>query len=135
MPYWFLVILFTSFNAGMFGANVPAKQNPPATVVALPAYPDTAGGLEHLVADILRDSKNDPAKYSALVSNLSQPVPAEWFRNTFGDDGDTMLRDYPDAPPRVMSALHALFVKVRDESLPRLPRTSAKLPAMTIPAN
>ena len=72
-------------------------------------------GLERLVADILRASKNDPAKYSALVSSLSQPVPAEWFRNTFGDDGDMMSRDYPDAPPRVMSALTSFFVKVRDE--------------------
>lgn len=97
------------------GANLWAKQNPPANAAAIPAYPDTAGGLEHLVADILRASKNDPAKYRALVSSLSQPVPAEWFRNTFGDDGDTMFNDYPDSGPRVMSALHAFFVKVRDE--------------------
>jgi TonB family protein len=98
-----------------FGTNLPANQNPPANAAAIPAYPDTASGLERLIADILRASKNDPPKYSALVSSLSQPVPAEWFRNTFGDDGETMLKDYPDSGPRVTSALQAFFAKARDD--------------------
>jgi TonB family protein len=100
--------------------NLPSKQNSSAADVTPPAYPDTAGGLEHLAADILRASKNDPAKYSALVSSLSQTVPAEWFRNAFGDEGDTMFRDYPDSSPRITSALHAFFVKLRDEKFTRV---------------
>lgn len=117
--YRALFVFFIVLNAGTLGmtldTNLRANQNPPANAAAIPSYPDTASGLERLAADILRASKNDPAKYSALVSSLSQPVPAEWFRNTFGDDGDMMSRDYPDAPPRVMSALTSFFVKVRDE--------------------
>ena len=95
--------------------QLPVETKSSVTAVTPPAYPDTAGGLEHLAADILRASKNDPATYSALVSSLSQPIPAEWFRNAFGDEGDTMFRDYPDSSPRITSALHTFFVKLRDE--------------------
>ena len=110
-PYRALLVLFIGLNAGIigmtFGTNLRAKQNPPAHAVAIPSYPDTASGRERIIADILRASKNGPAKYSAFVSSLSQPVPADWFRNIFGDDGDTMLRDYPDArSPRLQRPVH-----------------------------
>jgi TonB family protein len=118
-------MFLTSSGAAMFratsGASPRIKQNPvvtaPATAaVDLPAYPDTAGGLENLVGDIFRArKKNDAATYNALISSLSQTVPAEWFRNTFGDDGDTMLQEYLGASPRITSALQAFFAKLQNE--------------------
>ena len=98
------------------------RESLPADVAAvmLPAYPGTAGGLEALVGDIFRASKkNDTATYNALISSLSQPVQAEWFRNTFGDDGDTMLKDYPVTDQRLTSGLQAFFVKMRNEKFTR----------------
>ena len=46
---------------------------------------------------------------------MSKPVTAEWFRDTFGDDGDTMFKDYPGAGPRLTSELQSFFVKLRVE--------------------
>jgi TonB family protein len=125
IPSWALVLMFLStFGAAMFratsGASTRLKQDPnvtaPATAVAQAAYPDTARGLENLVGEIFRASKkNDTATYNALISSLSQPVPAEWFRNTFGDDGETMLQQYPGAGPRITSALQAFFAKLQNE--------------------
>jgi len=121
---WALVMFLSSSGAAMFGvtsgANLRIKQNPvvtaPATAAALPTYPDTAGGLENLVGEIFRASKkNDTATFNALISSLSQPVPAEWFGNTFGDDGETMLQQYPGAGPRITSALQAFFAKLQNE--------------------
>ncbi len=118
-PYRAGLVFIIGLTAGLigmtFGTNLRANQNPPANAVGIPSYPDTASGLERLVADILRASKSDSGKYTALVSSLSQPVPAEWFQNTFGDEGHDMLKDYPDSGSRLASALQEFFVKVRDE--------------------
>jgi TonB family protein len=120
MLYCALVMFFISLSAGMFGEkfgpSLGGMQSPPAQTVAAAAYPDTASGLEKLIGDIFRAArKDDTATFDALTSTLSKPVTAEWFRDTFGDDGDTMFKDYPGAGPRLTSELQSFFVKLRVE--------------------
>jgi TonB family protein len=116
LPYF----VSTGLGVGMlgltFGTSPRAQQNSSATQAALPAYPETAAGLEKLVGDIFRAAKkNDTATYSALISSLVRPVPDEWFQDTFGDEGDLMLKEYPGAGTRLAIELDGFFMKMRKE--------------------
>jgi TonB family protein len=122
MLYWAFLLFFGGSSRTMFGPTFVASsaqaQGASAPTVAVPAYPDTASGLEKLAGDILRAGKNgDAATFSALISSLSQPVTAEWFEGTFGDDGDTMFTEYPGSGPRMAGALQGFFAKLREEKV------------------
>jgi TonB family protein len=115
-----IFLFVTGLGVGMFmltfGTSAQAQQNSSANPAALPDYPETATGLEKLAEDIFRAAKkNDTATYSALISSLARPVPDEWFQDTFGDEGDLMLKEYPGAGPRLAIELHAFFLKMRNE--------------------
>jgi TonB family protein len=93
-----------------------AQQNSSVNPATPPTYPETATGLEKLAEDIFRAAKkNDTAIYSGLISSLARPVPDEWFQDNFGDEGDSMLKEYPKAGPRLAADLHAFFLKMRNE--------------------
>jgi len=88
----------------------------PAAAAALPSYPDNAGGLEKLVKDIFRAAKDgDATQYGALVSSLAQPVPEEWYRETFGEDGGPMFQEYQQGRLRIAGDLSEFFRKMREE--------------------
>ena len=110
----------TGLGMGMFllasDTCAQEQQNSSANTAALPAYPETAAGLEKLAGDIFRAAKkNDTATYSALISSMARPVADEWFQDTFGDDGDLMLKEYPKAGLRLAVDLHSFFLKMRNE--------------------
>jgi TonB family protein len=115
-----ILLFLTGLGVGVFGltcgTSAQAQQNSSATPAALPAYPETAAGLENLAGDIFRAAKkNDSATYSALVSSLARSVPDEWFQDTFGDDGDLMLKEYSRTGSRLTMDLHSFFLKMRNE--------------------
>ncbi|MBZ5539076.1 MAG: energy transducer TonB [Acidobacteriia bacterium] len=93
-----------------------AAASAPAATAALPSYPDNAGGLEKLVKDIFRAAKDgDAAQYGALVSSLAQPVPEEWYRETFGEDGGPMFQEYQQGRLRLEGDLSGMFRKMGEK--------------------
>ena len=115
-----ICLLLAGLGMGMlvkaFDAGAQVPQDSSSNLTAVPAYRDTASGLQKLVEDTFRAAKkNDTATYDALISSLARQVPDDWFQDTFGDEGDFMLKEYPGAGPRLVNELQAFFAKVRTE--------------------
>jgi TonB family protein len=115
-----LCLLLAGLGMGMlvktFDTSAEVPQISSSNSAAVPAYPDTASGLQKLVEDTFRAAKkNDTATYGALISSLARQVPDDWFHDTFGDEGDSMFREYPGGGPRLVSELQAFLTKVRNE--------------------
>ncbi|MBZ5700686.1 MAG: energy transducer TonB [Acidobacteriia bacterium] len=88
----------------------------PVAATALPSYPDSAGGLEKLVKDIFRAAQDgNESNYGALLSSLAQPVPEEWYRETFGGEGGPMFQEYQQGRLRLAGDLSEFFRKMREE--------------------
>ncbi|HEV1995406.1 MAG TPA: energy transducer TonB [Candidatus Acidoferrum sp.] len=102
-----------------------AAQQPPApsasaavspATAPTAAYSESSSGLEKLMKDILRATKDgDTVKSRALLSSLALPDPEAWFRGVFGSDAPPMLREHPQSPPVMERALIQLFSKLLKE--------------------
>lgn len=116
-----LLCLFLALPVARSGEAASLTRDAPAypsasQATATPTYADSISGLEKLIGDIFRAAKKaDPLTLNALIASLSQPVNASWFQNTFGDNGDAMLKEYPASGPPLASALQAFFAKLRAE--------------------
>jgi TonB family protein len=84
-----LCILFVA--APSLAQNSPQSPPPSAPVApatTIPQYPDTPRGLEKLLSDMMKLTKDgDNQTLAAYVKSLELPNPDDWFKSVFGDDG------------------------------------------------
>jgi TonB family protein len=87
-------VLAATLVAAVFAqqaASGPATRNQSATpatasVPAIPSYPNTARGLEKLMKDMLKLSKNgDKQALVTYARSLVLPDAENWFKSVFGD--------------------------------------------------
>jgi TonB family protein len=63
-----------------------ASPDPPAATVTIPSYPDTTRGLEKLLGDMMKLSKQSNTQtLSAYVKSLELTNPDAWFKSVFGN--------------------------------------------------
>ena len=69
-------------------AQSPPTSAPAASAVTIPQYSDTPRGLEKLLSDMMKLTKDgDNQALAAYVNSLTLPNPDDWFSSVFGDDG------------------------------------------------
>lgn len=78
------------FLAGSVCFGQAAQPSPPVSTspeVTIPAYPDTAQGLERLMSEMMKLAKDgDDQTLSAYAKSLVLPNPDAWFKVIFGND-------------------------------------------------
>lgn len=66
----------------------PATSAPVAPAITVPQYPDTPRGLEKLLNDMMKFTKDgNNQALAAYVNSLMLPNPDDWYNSVFGDDG------------------------------------------------
>jgi hypothetical protein len=79
----FLASMILLLASPSFAQN--SRQTAPA--IAIPSYPDTPRGLEKLLGEMMKLTKeHDIQTLAAYVKSLALPSPDGWFKSAFGDD-------------------------------------------------
>jgi TonB family protein len=126
LMYW-STVLFSAvvLFAGSFHAQDSPKQASPSLVaesgVAVPVYPDSTSGLEHLAKDIIKaQQENNGALADALIKSLVLPAPQAWYEHTFGKPAAAVGAYYEKSSSAVAPQLARLFLDFQARDLPNV---------------
>jgi TonB family protein len=117
-----LFVLF-QFSPASFAQSSDAPQAAPAAQSpAIPAYPDSTSGLEHLFKDVMKAQKeNDAALADALLKSMVLPDYGHWYHDNF-DDGIAKLgvAAYAASASSLPPQLARFFLEIQSDDWQRI---------------